>query len=145
MSHRPTDSCCIRPIWLRYKPESASRQHLVLRTRERYAGYYFYQWKTGIFGALSDVKFVMNDEVLGSINTGEWLYFEVPAGPHEYVWNGGIIPQSTEMEFHEGSNYFFRGFLSTGSDTVSYVDDEQEINETIENIKSGRYERGNAD
>ncbi|AHI33419.1 hypothetical protein AU15_20905 [Marinobacter salarius] len=75
------------------------------------AGIYFYQWKTGMMGAMSDVKFVLNDEVLGRINTGEWLYFEVEEGTHEVRLLGGIFQQARPLEFVKGQNYFFRGAL----------------------------------
>lgn len=56
------------------------------------SGIYFYQWKSGIWGAYRDVRFRLDDKVMGKINTGEWLYLEVPAGPHELRYQAGIFP-----------------------------------------------------
>ena len=105
------------------------------------AGVYFYQWKTGILGAASDVKFVLDGQIRGSINTGEWLYFEVPEGKHNYRLIGGLFPGEIEHQFTAGQNYFFRGVLSSFTDTVLWVNDAVAIDETVSNIKSGRYKK----
>ena len=106
---------------------------------------YFFQWKSGVFLSYSDVKFVLDGESLGQINTGEWLYFEVPAGKHEYVVVGGIHQFKGNFDFVEGHNNFFRGFINNGIDHVQLIQDEPSIREAIENIESGRYERGDID
>lgn len=105
------------------------------------AGVYFYQWKTGIFGALSDVKLVIDDKVLGSVNTGEWMYLEVPAGAHKYNMTNGMGALKINLSFAEGGNYFFRGQLVNFSDTVYLINDEQEVAEVIKNMESGRYKK----
>ena len=109
------------------------------------AGVYFYQWKTGIIGAGSDVKFLINGKALGAINTGEWLYMEVPAGQQNFRMIGGIFPADIPFQFHERQNYFFRGQLVDFSDQVIWVNDKKEIDEAIANIESGRYEKGDID
>ena len=109
------------------------------------AGVYFYQWKTGILGAGSDVKFVLDGQVLGAINTGEWLYFEVPTGKHKYRFKGGLFPIEIEHDFREKQNYFFRGILSNFTDTVFWINDLIEIDDTMKHIQSGRYEKGDID
>jgi hypothetical protein len=115
------------------------------KSAEGTAGIYFYQWKTGVLGSYSDVRFKLDGETLGKINTGEWLYFEVPAGIHKYRFDGGILPQYIEHDFVEGQNYFFRGFILMGADSVVLINDEKEIMETIKNIESGRYQPGDKD
>jgi len=109
------------------------------------AGIFFYQWKTGIMGAMSDVKFVLDEEVLGRINTGEWLYFEVEEGTHEVRILGGPFPQARPLEFVKGQNYFLRGALSNGMDVVVPIYSEDEIADAVKFIESGRYEHGDED
>ena len=109
------------------------------------AGIYLYQWKVGILGSYSDVRFILDKQTLGKINTGEYLYFEVPAGKHKYRYKGGIIPQYAELDFIAGQNYFFRGVICLGSDLIVLIKDEDEINKTIKNIESGKYESGDKD
>jgi hypothetical protein len=103
------------------------------------AGIYFYQWKSGIFGAFSDVKFVLDGQVLGSINTGEWLYFEVLEGNHSYRYRGGPFKSDTPFQFDAGKNYFFLGKLRDGMDSVSWINDPVALDEATANISSGRY------
>jgi hypothetical protein len=109
------------------------------------AGIYFYQLKTGIIGAGSDVKFILDDKIFGKINTGEWLYFEENPGIHKYRFIGGPFPSFVPIEFKEGQNYFFRGFLSSGMDHVVWINNKEAIDSAFENIKSGRYEKGDVD
>lgn len=109
------------------------------------AGVYFYQWNIGIIGSYSDVRFVLDGETLGKINTGEYLYFEVPAGKHKYRYKGGFIPQSTEIDFIAGQNYFFRGAIFMAQDYVNLIRDTKEIQKAIKNIEDGTYEPGNTD
>lgn len=105
------------------------------------AGIYFYQWKTGIFGSLSDVKFVLDGQVLGSINTGEWMYLEVLAGEHKYRLKSGLIPIDIPHQFTAGQNYFFIGKLNGFTDSVVWINDIEKINEVVVNMESGRYKR----
>lgn len=109
------------------------------------AGVYFYQWKTGVLGSYSDVRFKLDGESIGQINTGEWLYMEVPAGEHEYRVSGGFLPVNAPFNFEEGQNYFFRGAISMGTDIVIWVNEEDEIKETIKSIESNHYEYGDVD
>lgn len=109
------------------------------------SGIYFYQWKTGFLGAASDVRFILDGKVLGAINTGEWLYFEADPGPHKYRLQGGFLPSELPITFKEGHNYFFAGALRSGIENVVWVNDERRISEAFENIKIGRYEKGDID
>jgi len=110
------------------------------------AGVYFYQQKTGIFGSLYDVSLYIDDEKLGEINTGEWLYFEVPPGKHTYDLNAGqLISNPIPVEFESGNNYFFRGFITMGSAHVVLIKNHQEIKYVANKIKSGWYEFGEKD
>jgi len=106
------------------------------------AGIYFYQYKSGIWGAAYDVGFKLDGEVLGKINTGEWLYFEVPAGIHEYY---STITLNRELNFIAGQNYFFRGGVDGFTSNVVLVIDEPANNRALKNIESGRYEHGDVD
>lgn len=109
------------------------------------AGIYVYQWKTGIHGAISDVKFVLNDQVMTKLNTGEWDYFEVSPGVYEFRLFGGPFPQTEDLTFEAGKNYFFQAALANAMDMVLPVYNEEDIREAIENIKSGRYEKADVD
>jgi len=86
----------------------------------------------------------MDGEVLGKINTGEWLYFEVSAGTHEVSLLGGLT-RGMPYEFASGQNYFFHGNLCNFSSCVAPVYDEEKIHKVIEDIESGRYEHGDID
>ena len=105
------------------------------------AGVYFYQWKTGIYGSSSDVKFVLDGRVLGRINTGEWIYMEVPEGKHNYRLSGGLFPIDIPHQFNAGQNYFFIGQLSGFEDSVVWINDAEKIKDVISNMESGRYKR----
>lgn len=109
------------------------------------AGIYFYQHKTGFVGGLYDVGLYINGKKLGEINTGEWLYFDYPAGKHHYYVDGPILPTEVPVEFKAGNNYFFRGSIFMASPLVVLVTDPKEIKEAHENIQSGRYEHGDKD
>lgn len=112
---------------------------------EGFSGVYFYQHKTGVFGSLYDVKYVVDKQVLGKINTGEWLYLEVPTGEHKYTFSGGFLPQYLPFTFAEKQNYFFRGSIFQMAPYVVWINDEEKIRTVIQNIESGRYEPGNLD
>lgn len=103
------------------------------------AGVYFYSWKTGIIGSYSDVKLIMNDQVLGQINTGEYLYREQSPGKYKYRAVGGILPFYADIELVEGQNHFFRGAIVNFRDSVAWMNTEQELSEAQENIRNGRY------
>ncbi len=109
------------------------------------SGIYFYQWKTGVLGCAWDVPFILDGKELGKINTGEYLYFEIPSGKHKYRFGGGLIPQHFEQEFEAGQNYFFRGFINMAQSTVILIRDKKAIEEAIKNIETGRYELGTKD
>jgi hypothetical protein len=106
------------------------------------AGIYFYQWKTGVFGAAYDVSFVLDGKALGKINTGEWLYFDVPPGKHKYKMAGAPIPIDVEVDFEVGKTYFFRGKIRNLMSEVFLMQNLEEIQESFQNIKIGRYKRG---
>lgn len=92
-------------------------------------------------GSLFDVSFVLNGETLAKINTGEWTYLEVPSGDHQFRVGGGLLDTNVPVNFEEGNNYFFRGFLSNGAGYAIWVHDQSEIDEAIKNIESGRYKQ----
>lgn len=108
-------------------------------------GIYFYQWKKGIIGAAYDVRFVLDDKVLGQINTGEYMYFEVSPGVHKVRILHGLSSFHLPVEFKADMNYFFRGHISGFSQNVIWVNDDIEIQEVVKNIKSGWYEAGDLD
>ena len=105
------------------------------------AGVYFYQWKTGFLGAAFDAKFIVDGKVLGAINTGEYMYFDVPAGQRKYrAYDGLISSLDMDFQFVENQNYFFRGHPGiTGS--VYWINEPLELTAAAENIRSGRYKK----
>jgi len=110
--------------------------------KKGYSGVYFYQYKTGLLGSGFDVKFILDETMtMAKINTGEWAYFEVPAGNHKYRFRGGIVPLHFELDFVENQNYFFRGMLLDFFDQVTLTKDTVEIKEVIRNIESGHYKK----
>jgi hypothetical protein len=109
------------------------------------AGIYFYHSVEVKYMRPIDVKFILDNKIIGKINSDEWLYFEVPAGIHKYTFSDGIFPQIFEFNFVEGQNYFFHGFILMGRNTVIWINDEVKIKEAIKNIESGRYKRGEID
>lgn len=109
------------------------------------SGIYFYQWKKGLYGAAYDVRFVLNEKVLGQINTGEYMYFEIQPGTHKVRIINGISSFDLPVEFKANLNYFFRGHISGFTQNVIWENDEVEISEVVKNIKSGRYEVGDLD
>lgn len=109
------------------------------------AGVYVYQWKTGIMGSITDVKFEIKGQPTIALNTGEYGYMEVPPGQYEYKASGGLSNFYLPIEFEAGKNYFFRAQLSNLTDTAMLVKDEWEIDDTKKNIGSGRYEAHDVD
>ena len=108
------------------------------------SGIYFYQRKTGFVGAAKDVSFVLDDKVLGKINKGEYLRFEIPAGSHKV--RIATYPEiAGPIEFKAGQNYFFRGQLSFPSEYAIPVTSKEEIDQTVEFIKNKVYEHGDVD
>ena len=108
------------------------------------AGIYYYQWKRGILGAGRDVSLTLDGKVLGKINTGEWLYFDVLPGT--YVYNiGGPFSFEGEVVLQADKTYFFRGALNNLMDENLLITSESEIKEAFVNITSGRYEHGDID
>lgn len=106
------------------------------------AGVYYYSWKTGIYGAGYDVKFEVDDIVYSTINTGEWDYFEMKPGTHDIpmTWHTTI-----PVTMVAGTNYFFRGYITNFSPFIVTTYNEKEIQEALENIRSGHYEQANVD
>ena len=113
--------------------------------KEGRAGVYVYQWKTGIYGAGSDVDFELKGYPELPLNTGEYGYFEVSPGEYEYKFSGGIFTQYVPVKFEANQNYFFRARLHNFTDQSFLIRDQVEINEAKENILSGRYEEHTVD
>jgi Protein of unknown function (DUF2846) len=109
------------------------------------AGIYVYQWKSGIFGAIADVKFEIKGQPKIALNTGEYGYLELPAGDYEYKLIGGLFPAFIPVKFAVGHNYFFRAALANLSDHSFLIRDQLEIDEAKKNILSGRYELHDVD
>ncbi len=109
------------------------------------AGIYYYQWKTGVLGAGRDVTLTLNGKVLGRINTGEWLYFDVAPGKYEYRVMTGPLSIDGEVNLEADRVYFFRGMLRNAMAQNHLIMDENEIMDAFENIKSGKYEKGDVD
>lgn len=108
-------------------------------------GLYIFQWKSGVFGAISDVDFELKDGPRISLNTGEYGYIEVSPGDYQYKTLGGPSPQYAKLKLEANRNYFFRSYLSYGMDTSSIVTNQNEINDAKRNIFSGRYELNSVD
>jgi hypothetical protein len=104
------------------------------------AGIYVYQWKSGVVGALMDVKFEIKGQSTIALNTGEYGYIELAPGAYEYKAVGGPFRAFVPVKFEAGQNYFFRAFLASASDHSFLVRDQLEIDEAKKNIASGRYE-----
>jgi hypothetical protein len=98
---------------------------------------YFYQWPTGIVGSLRDVAFVLDDQMLGNINTGEWRRFEVSAGKHKYRMTE-LLKTEMEVDLKPGELYFFKGSLSAGFGLVIMTNHENDVARIKEFIKAGR-------
>jgi hypothetical protein len=109
------------------------------------SGIYFYQWKSGVFGSGHDVSLVIDGKDLGGINTGEWLYFEIPAGTHKYKMVGGPVPIDVEVNFEAGRTYFFRGKVRNFMSEVFLMQNIEEIQEAFQNIQTGRYKKRSND
>lgn len=109
------------------------------------AGIYVYQWKSGIFGAGSDVDFEIKGYPELPLNTGEYGYFEVLPGDYEYKLSGGVFEQYAPVKFEANQNYFFRAFLLNFSDHSVLIRDQAEINEAKENVANGHYEEHSVD
>lgn len=90
------------------------------------------------------MSLTLDGKVLGKINTGEWLYFDVLPGT--YVYNiGGPFSFEGEVVLQADKTYFFRGALNNMMDENLLITSENEIKETFVNITSGRYEHGDID
>lgn len=112
--------------------------------QEGYAGIYFYQYKSGILGAAYDVGLYIDGKKVGAINTGEYLYFEIPAGEHTY--NSGFVLDKVRTEnFTAGKSYFIRGFIDTGFPSIYIVKDPRRHADVIKFIESGRYKLATKD
>ena len=104
------------------------------------AGVYVYQWKTGIVGAVMDVNFQIKGQPTIPLNTGEYGYLEVSPGKYEYKIKGGLQKLYIPIELEADQNYFFHAQLINATDQVFLVRDQKEIDETKQNIATGRYE-----
>lgn len=104
------------------------------------AGVYVYQWNIGVISSMFDVDFEIKGYPELPVNTGEYGYFEVSPGYHEFKYSGGLWDSYEKILFEEGENYFFRAFLFHASDNAYLVRNQKEIDEAKENISSGRYE-----
>lgn len=104
------------------------------------SGVYVYQWKSGILGALYDVKFEIKEGPSIRLNTGEFGYFEVEPGQYEFNGDGGPIKAYYPVEFEANKNYFFRAYMSYGIGYNYLVRDQNEIDEAKRNILAGKYE-----
>ena len=109
------------------------------------AGVYAYQWKRGVIGALLDVGFKIKGLPEVSLNTGEYIYYELEPGNYDYLLSGGLFDQYIPVTFEAGQNYFFRAFLLNLSDHAVLIRDQGEIEEAKVNILSGRYEHHSVD
>ncbi len=131
-------SCAVTP----YKDLNLDTTSNFKSPKEGMAGIYVYQWKRGIIGAMSDVKFeIKGQETIIPLNTGEYGHLEVAPGHYEYKFQGGIFSNTyLPVEFEANQNYFFRAFLFQFTDTAVLIRDQDEIDEAKQNISSGRYE-----
>ncbi|GAA4094847.1 DUF2846 domain-containing protein [Zhongshania borealis] len=109
------------------------------------AGIYAYQWKSGILGAHFDARFKITGQPIIKLNTGEYGYFQIPAGNYEYRSLAGIIPKHRDITFKAGQNYFFRLSNSMTSTSTFLIRDQDEIDATKEKINSGWYELNTLD
>jgi hypothetical protein len=109
------------------------------------AGIYVYQWKTGIYGALTDVECKIKGFPGLSLNTGEYGYYEIPPGDYEYRFTGGLIHQYEPVTFEANQNYFFRAALAYFSYFCLLITDQSKIDNAKKNILSGHYEEHTVD
>jgi hypothetical protein len=110
------------------------------------AGVYFFRLKLGIIGAAGDADFVLDGKLMASINTGDYGYFEVPAGKHKYQLIKGPLtsPAEIDFDFQAGQNYFFRGDWSAFTTTCIWVNNPTELEQVTQFIRDGVYKKVSA-
>ncbi|MAM86830.1 MAG: hypothetical protein CME36_05895 [unclassified Hahellaceae] len=110
------------------------------------AGIYVYQLKTGPLGAMADVTFEIRGYPEVPLNTGEYAYFEIDPGEHQYEQiGGGMLGNDASMTFKANENYFFQTELRTFTDHAYVVVTQNEVNAVKANILSGYYEEASVD
>lgn len=109
------------------------------------AGVYFYRWRSGPIGIAGDADFLLDGKLLASVHTGEYAYFEVPAGKHKYQFIQGMAAiDEKELDFLAGQNYFFRGTYSLTFKMSMLVTDTSELDQATRYIQDGSYKKVDA-
>lgn len=104
------------------------------------AGVYFFRQRVGPIGVLVDSHLAIDGKRVGSINNGDYIYLELPAGKHKYLM--GSLPRTdVEVNMVEGENYFFEGSVIFAQSQVFLVSHTRSIELAAQLIKDGWYKK----